>query len=98
PAIATLSLHDALPIFLRQAADLGDITVELCGEGVIQLDRRRAARYAVIQKVLRRLAQFVVDQSQALRDLAVQRAGFHTFLAPDQDRKSTRLNSSHVKI
>src|SRR5690606_42018603 len=88
--ISTLSLHDALPIWqlahLRAVgADRGNETVE--------------ARIVVEQRLAARSRG---DDEIELREFERRRrcAALEPALAdlPGQDRKSTRLNSSHVKI
>src|SRR5690606_40619534 len=81
--IRTLSLHDALPIFPVEAQPL--LHVELKGE-------------PVLDKLL-----FFVVESQVVSDAPPNRRvlGRGRRRQPQhqgQDRKSTRLNSSHVKI
>src|SRR5690606_41332733 len=71
PATYTLSLHDALPIFVHGA------TVEdgaLIGMGAIVLSGARIGKGAIVA------AGALVPEGREI------------------DRKSTRLNSSHVKI
>src|SRR5207249_11217487 len=94
PALYTLSLHDALPIFpiLRQeAADRllgGDVEAQ---RGLIEEQERRAMQQRVGELALHALAQ---------RQLAHRLLQYVAELEQvDQlDRKSTRLNSSHVSI
>src|SRR3712207_9507100 len=72
--IYTLSLHDALPISLRQVPDQQPVVgadggaVALHADGALEPPERRVQRVRVV------------------------------LLAGDQDRKSTRLNSSHANI
>src|SRR5690606_40546468 len=90
-----LSLHDALPIFLEQGmVDLlreAGVSERMESEGIehdgfeMALDGRR------VRIDLKRLTSgksvMVYGQTEVTRDLMAAR-----------DRKSTRLNSSHVKI
>src|SRR5690349_25177912 len=81
--IYTLSLHDALPIFVRQALPVHGVQHGMAGavgRGAGALNRRLA-------EVSRHAAE------GALVDLALARAR-----EGHADRKSTRLNSSHVEI
>src|SRR5207302_10367982 len=94
-ACASLSLHDALPIYLRV---LGEVAREgytiVCSEPTAAL-------------MLRRDYLDLVDDPDA-KLVAAQTVEFTTFLwslyqagrlrQDFRDRKSTRLNSSHVKI
>src|SRR5256885_10376194 len=73
--IYTLSLHDALPIFLRKKRQLPSVLALVEGDHVGQRLHRRAGR---------ELGQVFVQ------------AGLQ--LVQQQDRKSTRLNSSHLVI
>src|SRR5690606_41317446 len=73
-AIYTLSLHDALPIYLRHGVEVGHIRqLETVAE-------HRGERHRV--------------GNRAHIEAAIQ----ESVSAPSGDRKSTRLNSSHVKI
>src|SRR5690606_41553112 len=85
PEIYPLSLHDALPIF----ADAGALALA------------RLELHQEVAAVGRQGAQFVQLGIEAVGDHAAV-ADRHCRLlcngAAQQDRKSTRLNSSHVKI
>src|SRR5690606_39945767 len=70
--ICTLSLHDALPIYLA-AQDVGDAYLTSAPEG--EPGERANWGFSTITK----------SPQEIVRDLS-------------RDRKSTRLNSSHVKI
>src|SRR5690606_42073167 len=90
----THSLHDALPIFGELGVtesghrggvgDRGDQTTQLLQELVLGVDGRVAEPALVAARPVRQPAEL----------------GDHHRLPapPGQDRKSTRLNSSHVKI
>src|SRR5690606_41991226 len=84
--IYTLSLHDALPIFLHHAPG-GSVNVETVD---VRLDR---CVLDGLDPLVQLLAGLVQPLGRALlglvRQLRRRGAG---------DRKSTRLNSSHVKI
>src|SRR5205807_9144022 len=71
PEIYTLSLHDALPIFLR-----GEVEV---------------VRLVELQPVANAHDALDVGHRARARDALARQHG-------DQDRKSTRLNSSHLVI
>src|SRR5690606_41186270 len=81
-AIYTLSLHDALPISARSAA------AGLAGPHCRLPGRRQ-------QAMNRRSAIVLVTTSFPISGDGSEAAG--SFVS-DLDRKSTRLNSSHVKI
>src|SRR5690606_40933598 len=88
----TLSLHDALPIYQRpRRARLGERRQQLL-EGAGE-----AGRVGVAADEPRASPDDRVDGADApglVRELVEQ--GHHVHLV--RDRKSTRLNSSHVKI
>src|SRR5690606_41019197 len=87
-AIHPLSLHDALPIYARHRRH------RRLDADVVRA--RRAAADAHAAPAPRE----PVDRG-ALRDGEVGVVAFehaHVVAAPRRDRKSTRLNSSHVKI
>src|SRR5690606_41616522 len=89
---AHLSLHDALPIYPRGA--------EQEDAGVPAVAARREHRFGLLQ---RRFFNEAVDreavfaQGRAGGDIAEARFGAVGGDAEGEDRKSTRLNSSHVK-
>src|SRR5690606_41323304 len=85
PAYYTLSLHDALPIYRK----VGEIISSLKEEGL--WDNTIVFYYGDNGGVLPRSKRFMYESG--LRIPLVVRV-------PEkyQDRKSTRLNSSHVKI
>src|SRR5690606_41277450 len=88
PQLYTLSLHDALPIYALEHGLHRVVGVVHATEGRV-IERIEADRDAVQAGVL-----------QALRHLRQQYAvgGERDLHVGDVDRKSTRLNSSHVKI
>src|SRR5690606_41755061 len=92
-ALATRSLHDALPIFhpVERPTDLGRIVDQALG--------RMTNRCLVAI-----LSDFFVDPEQFRSALARMKHRRHDVMilqildrAETEDRKSTRLNSSHVK-
>src|SRR5690606_39930957 len=90
PPCSPLSLHDALPISLSTNVTLAEETTSrltlLLDVPVVSPQRQGfAAMVACARSLASRLDGTVVDDSG-------QR------LAEEIDRKSTRLNSSHVKI
>src|SRR5690606_41759047 len=92
PDIYTLSLHDALPIYLfvKVSGLIDSLDPVECRE-------RAAVRIASA----RRVRAFAQHRDDILRDLHEAAFDVEDLLAAgvgDADRKSTRLNSSHVKI
>src|SRR5205807_4157054 len=92
--IYTLSLHDALPISREQDGlhirdiDEGDAMIEIAKRAIIPGQPkyyRRIAEYAALEKE-EELVAMAGDG-----DIIIQ-------ASPPQDRKSTRLNSSHLVI
>src|SRR5690606_40065095 len=86
----TLSLHDALPIYL----DLADLVVlGQDGAGAEQAQGRRSGKCAEIHAF-----SCVVAAAAAARCAARLPGQGSVPPGAARDRKSTRLNSSHVKI
>src|SRR5690606_42049877 len=86
-ATYTLSLHDALPIFRSSGTEAGDLVMEF-GAGPGILTSALAATGARVIAVERHTG-FVARLERRFGDDPGVRV---------VDRKSTRLNSSHVKI
>src|SRR5207302_5424364 len=92
-AIYTLSLHDALPILHHGMSALLDVACRWATGAPVHLPTAASSRLAVSQ-ALHLAATFaarVCNLHTAQAILAAEKV-FHL------DRKSTRLNSSHVKI
>src|SRR5690606_41204813 len=98
PDLYTLSLHDALPIFKASEARQRNFTAELenLDSEIKALKRKLVVAASNLTRlddqlitVEQRLDEIQQVESQTLSDLE-SRTG--------EDRKSTRLNSSHVKI
>src|SRR5207302_8166284 len=92
--IYTLSLHDALPIYSH--SDLDESRDEA---GRADEAQRVLAQDRISRQVARLLG--ADDRSQSVLPEYRRRPPIHVSLQPRahrQDRKSTRLNSSHVKI
>src|SRR5207249_11527674 len=91
-AIYTLSLHDALPI-----SEIGGLQrIEqrgIHGRRKLTGDRRGQAR---TQQVSRQRAEHKTAGEESMRLAVIPAEQLGT--AKSQDRKSTRLNSSHVSI
>src|SRR5207302_10005009 len=82
-ALYTLSLHDALPIFGATPV-FADIDPETFNIGPRQIQERITSRTKAVIPV------HLYGQAADMEPILA--------LAKTQDRKSTRLNSSHVKI
>src|SRR5690606_40283759 len=98
PAIYTLSLHDALPIFDRRLrGGAGRLARQGCA-GLVGVDHRTA------EGGLDRGARALAEARPLDPGLRLRLGGRYPSASPArgreavQDRKSTRLNSSHVKI
>src|SRR5690606_40015680 len=84
-----LSLHDALPIFTRRDVVVAPSEIEIVGVAATEAS---AAEWAVMEQLQKRLP----DAEVTLREHRLSWRREPTL--PALDRKSTRLNSSHVKI
>src|SRR5690606_41872745 len=96
PARPGLSLHDALPIFLD---------IPGAANPVLANDDSDVPSVGVIERVSEPNGEIEKEQTAAAPDEQANTTAFsfeqHTLDLPqayDEDRKSTRLNSSHVKI
>src|SRR5207302_8907919 len=88
----TLSLHDALPIYVLQKR-------RGRWESVARMKLPRRVRFEDYAAVAVRGQQIaVVSQQDSRLWLGRFRPGDWTIVGRGRDRKSTRLNSSHVKI
>src|SRR5207248_11295281 len=93
PYISTLSLHDALPIFAKLVqrepdAMIGDAVLrKIVGANFFAAVAGTNHGAALFRKLLLLLLQLHLVEARS------QHA--HAFLAVLEDRKSTRLNSSH---
>src|SRR5207249_11991660 len=98
PPPPTLSLHDALPILgVAYKKDIDDIR-ESPALDVIRLLQRRGAAVSYHDPHVRKLRDEAIDlASLPLTPETVSTADC-VVIVTDQDRKSTRLNSSHVSI
>src|SRR5690606_41192054 len=83
-ALSTLSLHDALPICIARALSQ-DARLIIMDEPSAVLDNEEVARLFGVIRDLRADGVAVLYISHRLEEIR-------------EDRKSTRLNSSHVKI
>src|SRR5205814_9540645 len=90
----TLSLHDALPIFTGKSSVTDD------QDSIVQAWRSQTA----IESRVEEIADMVMNQTSTLpesvRTVRLQRPNDweSLFRGSAQDRKSTRLNSSHLGI
>src|SRR5690606_40646705 len=93
PAMHTLSLHDALPIYelQQQVGSTGQQAMHLLKEGS-QLMVLMQMHQGVAEAYYRLGAKGQLQKLQ-FQHIAHSEVGMFT-----RDRKSTRLNSSHVKI
>src|SRR5690606_40339613 len=95
PATSSLSLHDALPIFLGLL-----VIVATAAIGVASIPAARIFSDNATDAIL--IAPLLLAYLVSLLPLAVlfivQRTFYAYGDARTPDRKSTRLNSSHVKI
>src|SRR5690606_40933749 len=96
--LATLSLHDALPIFPQVRSVVGVRVVGVDEQNGVErpLDRSMGLDDVSDGDVLG-VAHLDGDQLSVNQGV-VRIAADPVVEAPDLDRKSTRLNSSHVKI
>src|SRR5207248_7961569 len=85
PAVYTLSLHDALPIF-------GDPVLPIYVNAYLPPQPTMERCYAFGQAVAR------IVTAMGLRTAVVASGGMSHFPGTERDRKSTRLNSSHRTI
>src|SRR5205807_7110752 len=98
PVSSTLSLHDALPISGRQLFS----GIECCTNALRQGRRYSLPQFPRFLPDLLLLAHVAIDQFRIFADKSdsalrvFQRQG--RIALDDQDRKSTRLNSSHLVI
>src|SRR5439155_19426064 len=83
--IYTLSLHDALPIFEGDDADLRDLAREELAEAIGEVERLGTQLRA------RLVPRDPLDEKSVIVEIRGGEGG-------EEDRKSTRLNSSHVAI
>src|SRR5699024_11521987 len=90
PAVLPLSLHDALPISVG-------VTVNLLV--IPPLRDQQASRY--VDSINRRMCEVLISMAQEFSsdwDTDRAEAWFQETESMSTDRKSTRLNSSHVSI
>src|SRR5207253_11027511 len=87
PDIYTLSLHDALPIY--------DVMID--GWIMLPADAKEGVRYPLLVSIHGGpQGAYSVGMSLTFQYFAAR--GYAVFYCNPQDRKSTRLNSSHVAI
>src|SRR5690606_42069077 len=93
-ALSTLSLHDALPIYLTALASSAALLVSVgtlaaCGGGDSESDAEGLTTI--------RIGVAAPTAEQSLPQVAQELGFFEERGLRAEDRKSTRLNSSHVK-
>src|SRR5690606_39818313 len=93
PLVYALSLHDALPICSRNAAIVGGVVGAILALVLLAAVAFLAFKYAVAHGLLSRASK-TVDMSAANSNPLYKS---ETTVKTNPDRKSTRLNSSHVK-
>src|SRR5690606_41433102 len=95
PRVSPLALHDALPIY-RPGEGTGEVLpvgVERCDvvrRTGLELRPGLGVGHAAVEAAVELVEAGLVEEGVDLRVAEASR--------PDPDRKSTRLNSSHVKI
>src|SRR5690606_41700281 len=94
-AIYSPSLHDALPIFETPLAPMQAPLLD--GKKIVLVAIMRAGE-GILDGMLRILPSARVGHVGLYRDPKTLLAVEYYFKVPEEDRKSTRLNSSHVKI
>src|SRR5207253_7844366 len=92
PAPSTLSLHDALPISAANILEDGSINGKNGAPNFDGASGEQPVRNLVDEAVKTTLEQLELDTPERAA------AFFARHPAADLDRKSTRLNSSHVAI
>src|SRR5690606_40001046 len=92
--IYTLSLHDALPIYYFSTQR---VTIEKPGQE--DLPKKTVAKLKGISIQPRAMIPIKMPMKKSIIKMKTNHrlVGIHTY-QPNLDRKSTRLNSSHVKI
>src|SRR5690606_42009762 len=99
--VYTLSLHDALPILVGEAIAGRRESVFLVSK-VYPHNASRSGAIAACERSLKRLRTDVLDlyllHWRGAIPLRETVEAFEKLKADGKDRKSTRLNSSHVKI
>src|SRR5690606_40994121 len=92
--IYSLSLHDALPIFAYQAVFDKEFETAIDGFQYIVDEKGRNSSYYIEAKK----GVLTTKRKQITNDPAYDKSALLELEADFIDRKSTRLNSSHVKI
>src|SRR5690606_42017713 len=93
PAICPLSLHDALPIYIRErdTPPFALVNPEIIQRSEeLARDEEGCLSIPGLKDIVERPARVVVE--------GLDRDGIPRRIEAEGDRKSTRLNSSHVKI
>src|SRR5690606_42028311 len=94
PELYSLSLHDALPILMKEGHCLGDQALRFCQRHELEPQVVfRSAQLETIQALVLAGVGVSLMPEMACRSERSQHPVYRSL-----DRKSTRLNSSHVKI
>src|SRR5690606_40625989 len=95
--IYTLSLHDALPI-LDRLVDLAEKLVESTGYENVSLSSLSSCDYSELYLLISKLMEKFEEKKVGVSLPSLRLDTFIIDVLKEIDRKSTRLNSSHVKI
>src|SRR5439155_4981655 len=97
PALYTLSLHDALPISAHQAP-LHELVDDIGRAARLHQDALLHLAHRELALVIQHLEHAELGRAELEARDAGAGVALHRIERPGQDRKSTRLNSSHVAI
>src|SRR5207249_10228516 len=98
PSISTLSLHDALPIFLFDTAADARLQRGLAVSKQVVSDRHPRIDIFPVRDVLDSSQLVPTVRQPAVRCRRKRFGALFLEIEAEPDRKSTRLNSSHVSI
>src|SRR5205814_9499687 len=98
PHYNTLSLHDALPIYLKIQAREADLVIATHGRSLYVLDDTRALRELTPAITAKDAHLFTIRPTHGKYLLPGWEDAAGKGWFQGKDRKSTRLNSSHLGI